>query len=37
VYENRVAGDSKMSKTIISESMWRVTLWGLQRLRCSES
>jgi dolichol-phosphate mannosyltransferase len=32
VYENRVAGDSKMSKTIISESMLRVTGWGFERI-----
>jgi dolichol-phosphate mannosyltransferase len=34
VYENRVAGDSKMSKTIISESMLRVTGWGFKRIFC---
>jgi len=33
VYVNRAFGESKMNKTIISESMRRVTLWGLQRLR----
>lgn len=33
VYVNRAFGESKMNKTIISESMWRVTAWGLQRLR----
>ena len=32
IYTERVAGESKMNKTIISESMRRVTLWGLQRL-----
>ncbi len=32
VYENRIAGQSKMNKTIISESMRRVTGWGLGRL-----
>jgi len=32
VYVERTAGDSKMSKTIISESMRRVTLWGFERL-----
>ena len=32
VYENRVAGDSKMSKTIISESILRVTGWGFKRI-----
>ena len=32
-YVNRAFGESKMNKTIISESMWRVTLWGLRRLR----
>lgn len=32
VYENRIAGESKMSKTIISESMRRVTGWGFERL-----
>ena len=32
VYENRIAGESKMNKTIISESMRRVTGWGLGRL-----
>ena len=32
VYVERIAGESKMNKTIISESMRRVTGWGLQRL-----
>jgi len=32
VYEERIAGESKMSKTIISESMRRVTAWGFSRL-----
>lgn len=32
VYENRVAGESKMSHTIVRESMQRVTKWGLERL-----
>lgn len=32
IYTERVAGESKMNKTIISESMRRVTLWGLRRL-----
>jgi dolichol-phosphate mannosyltransferase len=32
VYVERVAGESKMSKTIISESMRRVTGWGFGRL-----
>ena len=32
VYVNRTLGESKMSKTIIGESMRRVTLWGLRRL-----
>ena len=32
IYENRIAGESKMNKTIISESMRRVTGWGLRRL-----
>ena len=32
VYVERVAGESKMNKTIISESMRRVTGWGLGRL-----
>ena len=32
IYENRIAGESKMNKTIISESMRRVTGWGLGRL-----
>ena len=32
VYVERVAGESKMNKTIISESMRRVTGWGLRRL-----
>ncbi len=32
VYVERVAGESKMSKTIISESMRRVTGWGFERL-----
>ncbi|MGA1111998.1 MAG: polyprenol monophosphomannose synthase [Ilumatobacteraceae bacterium] len=31
VYVERVAGESKMSKTIISESMRKVTGWGLER------
>lgn len=32
IYVERVAGESKMSKTIIGESMRRVTGWGIQRL-----
>ena len=32
IYTERVAGESKMNKTIISESMRRVTLWGLRHL-----
>jgi len=32
IYTERVAGESKMNKSIISESMRRVTLWGLRRL-----
>jgi len=32
IYADRIAGESKMSKTIISESMRRVTAWGLSRL-----
>lgn len=32
VYVDRTAGESKMSKTIIRESMQRVTRWGIQRL-----
>ena len=32
IYVERVAGESKMSKTIISESMRRVTGWGFERL-----
>ena len=32
IYENRIAGESKMNRTIISESMRQVTGWGLQRL-----
>jgi len=32
IYTERVAGESKMNKTIISESMRRVTLWGLRRM-----
>ena len=32
VYVERIAGESKMNKTIISESMRRVTGWGLGRL-----
>jgi dolichol-phosphate mannosyltransferase len=32
VYVERVAGVSKMNKTIIRESMRLVTIWGLQRL-----
>jgi dolichol-phosphate mannosyltransferase len=31
VYVDRTAGESKMSKTIISESMRHVTKWGLRR------
>ena len=31
VYVDRTAGESKMSKTIISESMRLVTKWGLRR------
>ena len=31
LYIERTAGESKMNKTIISESMRRVTAWGLQR------
>lgn len=32
IYVNRTAGESKMSKTIIGESMRRVTGWGIRRL-----
>jgi len=32
IYAERIVGESKMSKTIISESMRRVTTWGLSRL-----
>lgn len=32
ILTERLAGESKMNKTIISESMRRVTLWGLRRL-----
>jgi len=32
IYAERIAGESKMSKTIISESMRRVTTWGFSRL-----
>lgn len=32
IYTNRVMGDSKMNRTIISESMKLVTKWGFQRL-----
>lgn len=32
IYVDRTAGESKMSKTIIRESMQRVTRWGIQRL-----
>jgi len=32
IYAERIAGESKMSKTIISESMRRVTAWGFSRL-----
>jgi dolichol-phosphate mannosyltransferase len=32
ILTERTAGESKMNKTIISESMRRVTLWGLRRL-----
>jgi dolichol-phosphate mannosyltransferase len=36
IYIDRTQGESKMSKTIISESMRRVTWWGVQhRLRRS--
>jgi dolichol-phosphate mannosyltransferase len=31
IYVDRTQGESKMSKTIISESMRRVTRWGVQR------
>jgi dolichol-phosphate mannosyltransferase len=31
IYVERTQGESKMSKTIISESMRRVTWWGVQR------
>jgi dolichol-phosphate mannosyltransferase len=31
IYVDRTQGESKMSKTIISESMRRVTWWGVQR------
>ena len=32
VYHDRIAGESKMNKTIISESMRFVTKWGISRL-----
>jgi dolichol-phosphate mannosyltransferase len=32
IFTERTAGESKMNKTIIGESMRRVTLWGLRRL-----
>jgi dolichol-phosphate mannosyltransferase len=32
IFTERTAGESKMNKTIIVESMRRVTLWGLRRL-----
>jgi len=32
IYAERIAGESKMSKAIISESMRRITVWGFSRL-----
>ncbi|OZG56639.1 dolichol-phosphate mannosyltransferase [Bifidobacterium tissieri] len=32
VFPQRVRGVSKMSSAIVLEAMWRVTIWGLQRL-----
>ena len=37
VYVDRISGQSKMNKTIISESMRLVTRWGLQRLSRSST
>lgn len=33
VFRERERGQSKMSQAIVVEAMWRVTLWGWQRLR----
>lgn len=30
-FVERTAGDSKMSRNIIVEALWRVTLWGIER------
>ena len=32
IYQDRTAGESKMNKTIIGESMRLVTIWGLSRI-----
>ncbi|GAA2209104.1 hypothetical protein GCM10009850_045620 [Nonomuraea monospora] len=32
-FADRTAGDSKMSRAIVAEALWRVTLWGLAGLR----
>ena len=29
----REEGESKMSKSIVFEALWRVSLWGFRRLR----
>jgi dolichol-phosphate mannosyltransferase len=31
-FRERTAGRSKMSKAIVVEAMWRVTVWGVARL-----
>jgi dolichol-phosphate mannosyltransferase len=31
-FRERTAGESKMSKAIVVEAMWRVTVWGIARL-----
>ena len=30
-FVERTAGESKMSRNIIGEALWRVTVWGVQR------
>jgi hypothetical protein len=31
VFRNREIGESKMSRAIVIEAMWKVTLWGAAR------
>jgi hypothetical protein len=31
-FRERTAGESKTSKAIVVEAMWRVTVWGIARL-----